>query len=265
MTNELVIMNNQQAVTTSLKVAESFGKQHKHVLESINTIIEGVAEKSADLFKEDLYEHPQNKQKYKMYYMNRDGFTLLAMGFTGKQALDFKLKYIEAFNKMEQQLQELNKPSYMIDDPIKRAEQWILEQQEKQRLELEKKHLTLENTQQKQLIGELKPKADYTDIILKSTKLLAITQIAKDYGMSGQAMNDKLHKLGIQYKQSGQWLLYSKYHDKGYTNSSQYDYFDNDGNPKTKLNTKWTQKGRLFSYTLLKSKGIIPTIEKEVI
>lgn len=262
MTNELVIMNNQQAVTTSLKVAEIFGKQHKDVLKSIkNLVAQNFATKN--LFNESSYEN-RGKQ-YVMYYMNRDGFTLLAMGFTGKEALEFKLKYIEAFNKMEQQLQELNKPSYMIDDPIKRAEQWILEQQEKQRLEIEKKHLALENTQQKQLIGELKPKADYTDIILKSTKLLTITQIAKDYGLSGQAMNDKLHDLGIQYKQSGQWLLYSKYHDKGYTNSSQYDYFDNDGNPKTKLNTKWTQKGRLFLYTLLKSKGIVPTIEKEAI
>lgn len=262
MTNELVIMNNQQAVTTSLKVAESFGKEHKVVTRSIKNLVEQNCA-TKNLFYESTYEN-RGKQ-YVMYYMNRDGFTLLAMGFTGKQALEFKLKYIEAFNKMEQQLQELNKPSYMIDDPIKRAEQWILEQQEKQRLEVEKKHLALENTQQKQLIGELKPKADYTDIILKSTKLLTITQIAKDYGLSGQAMNEKLHDLGVQYKQSGQWLLYSKYHDKGYTNSSSHNYLDSYGNPQTKLNTKWTQKGRLFLYTLLKSKGIIPTIEKEVV
>lgn len=80
-------------------------------------------------------------------------------------------------------------------------------------------NLQLENTQQKQIIGELKPKADYTDIILKNKGLVTITQIAKDYGLSGQALNDKLHELKIQYKIGEQWLLYSKYHAKGYTHS----------------------------------------------
>lgn len=95
---ELVIMKNQQAVTTSLKVAESFGKQHKHVIESIKNL---AAENSATklFFKKGTYEN-RGKQ-YPMYYMNRDGFTLLVMGFTGKRAMDFKLKYIAAFNEME--------------------------------------------------------------------------------------------------------------------------------------------------------------------
>ncbi len=73
----------------------------------------------------------------------------------------------------------------------------------------ENKSLAVQNARQKQLIGELKPKADYTDLILKNRSLVTITQIAKDYGMSGQAMNKILHSLGIIYNQSGQWLLYS--------------------------------------------------------
>ena len=68
--------------------------------------------------------------------------------------------------------------------------------------------LQLENSQQKQIIGELKPRADYTDMILNNKGLITITQIAKDYGMSGQTFNNLLHKLGVQYKQSDQWLLY---------------------------------------------------------
>ena len=75
--------------------------------------------------------------------------------------------------------------------------------------------LQLENTQQKQLIGELKPKADYTDIILQNKSLIKIKAIAKDYGMSATEMNKMLHKLGIQYKEGDQWFLYSKYQNLG--------------------------------------------------
>ncbi|EGP5218217.1 Rha family transcriptional regulator [Enterococcus durans] len=101
---ELVILKNKEAVTTSLQVAESFEKKHRHVLSAIDELKEGVAENWADLFWEDTYVHPQNKQSYRIIYMNRDGFSLLAMGFTGKKALNFKLQYIEAFNKMEKEI-----------------------------------------------------------------------------------------------------------------------------------------------------------------
>lgn len=102
---DLVIMKDRQAVTSSLNVAENFDKQHKHVLEAIDELVR-VVENSADLFYEDTYIHPQNKQEYRVIYMNRDGFTILAMGFTGKKALQFKLKYIDAFNKMENRIQQ---------------------------------------------------------------------------------------------------------------------------------------------------------------
>ena len=113
-----------------------------------------------------------------------------------------------------------------------------------------------------QLIGELKPKADYTDLILKNHGLVTITQIAKDYGMSGQAMNDLLHTLKVQYKQSKQWLLYEKHQACGYTHSETINFEHSDGRPDVKMNTKWTQKGRLFLYELLKENGIIPVIER---
>lgn len=118
------------------------------------------------------------------------------------------------------------------------------------------------NQKHKQIIGELKPKADYVDKILKNKGLVTITQIAKDYGMSGQAMNSLLHELGVQYKQSGQWLLYKEHHGKGYTHSETIDITRSDGRPDIKMNTKWTQKGRLFLYDLLKENGVLPTIEK---
>lgn len=115
---------------------------------------------------------------------------------------------------------------------------------------------------QTQLIGELKPKADYTDRILQSKSLVTITQIAKDYGMSGAAMNAKLHEMGVIYKLGGQWLLYSKYQAKGYTHSETVDITHSDGRGDVKMNTKWTQKGRLFLYQHLKKHGILPVIEQ---
>lgn len=123
--------------------------------------------------------------------------------------------------------------------------------------------LQSENTQQKQIIGELKPKADYTDIILKNKGLVTITQIAKDYGLSGQALNDKLHELKVQYKIGEQWLLYSKYHSKGYTHSETIPITRKNGKKDVNMITKWTQKGRLFIYELLKKNNILPLIESE--
>lgn len=119
---------------------------------------------------------------------------------------------------------------------------------------------------QKQLIGELKPKADYTDLVLKSKTLLTTTQIAKDYGMSGKKFNKLLNELKVQYKTGGynkQWLLYSKYQDKGWTHSDTIRFTRSDGREDFVLETKWTQKGRLGLYELLKKRGILPTIERE--
>lgn len=113
-----------------------------------------------------------------------------------------------------------------------------------------------------QQVAELKPKADYYDQILRSKKLIAIGAIAKDYGMSAQAMNKLLHDLKVQYKQGGQWLLYQNHATKGYTSSETHRYVKSDGNEDFSLLTKWTQKGRIFLYELLKSKDILPMIER---
>ena len=123
--------------------------------------------------------------------------------------------------------------------------------------------LETENARQKQLIGEMKPKADYVDTILRNKGLVTITQIAKDYGMSGRAMNKLLASLDIQYKQSRQWLLYSKDHDCGYTHSETIQITRSDGSPDVTMETKWTQKGRLFLYERLKGEGVLPVIEQE--
>lgn len=139
-----------------------------------------------------------------------------------------------------------------------------LKEERAARLEAEKKveSLTLINAQQNQMIGELQSKATYYDLILQNNSLLAISVIAKDYGMSGTSLNKKLHEFGVQYKLGEQWLLYAKYHDKGYTSSKTQNYSRTDGSQGSKLHTYWTQKGRLFIYELLKQNDILPLIER---
>ena len=122
--------------------------------------------------------------------------------------------------------------------------------------------LKLENKQKDQIIGELKPKADYVDKILQNKSLIKVSAIAKDYGMSAQEMNKLLHELRIQYNQGGQWLLYAKIQDKGYTSSETHSYQKKDGTTDVKLLTKWTQKGRIFLYDELKKNGYLPMIER---
>lgn len=126
----------------------------------------------------------------------------------------------------------------------------------------QRKQMEAKVIEQKRLVAELKPKADYTDKILQCKGLVAVTQIAKDYGMSGQAFNAKLHELGIQYNMRGQWLLYAKYQDCGYVHSSTWVNSKSSGGNDVYMHTKWTQKGRLFLYNKLKEAGILPLIEQ---
>lgn len=105
--NELLTITNGQPAASSLDIAEHFGKRHDHVMRDIDEIVRGLPKiGDTPLFFKTSYVHPQNGQEYPMYLMNRDGFTLLAMGFTGKEALEWKIKYINAFNAMEQELRD---------------------------------------------------------------------------------------------------------------------------------------------------------------
>ncbi|MBZ4024305.1 Rha family transcriptional regulator [Ligilactobacillus salivarius] len=131
--NDLVIMHDQQAVTTSLVLAEVFEKKHQHVLRDIDAL------KDVSNFGQMFFESNEPDsygRNRRIYFMNRDGFTLIAMGYTGSKAMEFKLKYIDAFNKMEEQIRKTyiiqKQDSYMITDPVERAKRWIEEQEEHQ-------------------------------------------------------------------------------------------------------------------------------------
>lgn len=251
-----------QPVVSSREVANNFEKQHKHVLECIENLKEGVAEKSADLFIESKYQHPQNKQWYKEYLLTRDGFSLLVMGFTGAKALEWKLKYIEAFNKMEQYIKEQQVPQLTEKQMLQLQ---ILNGDEMERIGALKQYegvitKPLIDTIEKQsdAINELKPHAEYAERVLEDKKtLLTPTQIAKDFGMAGKALNALLHDLGVQYKQNGQWLLYAKYQGKGYTGPYQPDI------PNAKPQTRWTQAGKKFIHDILRKNGYKTIFESQ--
>lgn len=143
MENPLVYANGAVALTNSILVAKKFDRNHRDVLDSIRELIKGCAENSADpMFEETTYVHPQNGQTYPMFIMNRDGFTLLAMGFTGDKALHFKLDYINAFNKMEAELKS-TKPLTPAQQLLANAQ--MLVEMEQRQMEQERRQIEVEN------------------------------------------------------------------------------------------------------------------------
>lgn len=261
---------DNQPLTNSLLVAETFGKEHRNVLRDIKNLIEGgvLKNEQTPMFEETTYMSEQNKQIYPLYVMNQDGFTLLAMGFNGKKAMEFKLKYIEAFNAMKKQIEQ-SKPS-VPQNYLEALKSLVKAEEEKQQLALENKQkdetiitISKENVELGNKITEMLPKVSYYDRILQSNATMTITQIAQDYGMSAIAMNKELESMRIQHKERGQWILYAQFLKGGYVHSRAVDIIRRDGRHDVKYNTEWTTKGRIFLYEALKGKGILPLIEQE--
>lgn len=176
----------------------------------------------------------QNNQSRSCYSLNASGMRQIL----NSESTYVRVKteeYIAKLEKENNKLKEKVQDSYLIEDPIKRAERWIEEQKEKQRIEEENKILA--------------PKAEYTDRVLQAEGLITTTAIAKDFGMSARKLNGILNKEGIQYKQGGQWFLYSQYQDKGFMQSST----DKEG----RISSKWTQIGRKFIIEFLLDLGYV--------
>ena len=184
-------------------------------------------------------------------FIREDTFYLLCMKANNEVAKNFQYNVATNILPQIRQTGSYNSTPQTYLEALKELVK-VVEENEK---------LKVENVSQKQLINEYEPKVSYYDMVLQSPNLLTITQIAKDYGLSGIALNKKLNELGVQYKQSGIWLLYQKYAELGYTKSTT---FVDEDTEFTKLNTKWTQKGRLFIYDMLKLIGILPLIERDI-
>lgn len=115
----------------------------------------------------------------------------------------------------------------------------------------------------RQQLSEATPKATYYDIVLSCKDAMPISVIAKDYGMTAFELNSYLRENNVQYKCGDTWLLKKEFACFGYTDSETNIYHDKKGVEHSKIHTKWTQKGRLFIYELLKKNNILPIVEKE--
>ena len=183
--NNLVIMKDQQAVTSSLQVAENFEKSHKHVLEAIDNKIQS-AENSADykkMFCEGTYQDTRGRNQ-KMYYMNRDGFTFIAMGFTGSKADTFKLKYIEAFNEMESHIKT---GGFKVPSTMAEALRLAADQQEQ--------------------IEAMKPKVLFADSVSASHTTILVGDLAKI--LKGNGINIGARRL-FQWMRDNGYLIKRK-------------------------------------------------------
>lgn len=213
---------------------------HKTLMASIRSEIEtlsnlGIAGKN---ILPSSYINSQNKTQ-PCFVLNDEG----VLQILNKESTYVRYKTTQLVKELKEenkQLKEKVQDSYLIEDPIKRAERWIEEQKEKQRIEEENKILA--------------PKADYTDRVLQAEGLITTTLIAKDFGLSARKLNDILNKEGVQYKQGKTWVLYSKYQDKGYSQTTT----DKDGH----VNMKWTQAGKKFIVELLQGLGYTLNNEK---
>jgi Rha family phage regulatory protein len=241
LTTGIVFQQDGQAVTTSLIVAREFDKEHRNVMRDIRELIQkGVLKnEQTPMFVEKLYVNEQNGQQYPMYLMNRDGFTLLAMGFTGERALEFKMKFLQAFNAMGQLLSS--------DEYILMRSQQIMKRlndQLNQRVQmLEGRNALLEQENQ-----ELAPKAQYTDDVLQSNGTYTHSEMAKELNFrSWVAFIDACKKDGILFKhQGGMYMLYAKYSGKGYMKTRTNTFSHKDGSIGTSVISVWTEAGRHF-------------------
>lgn len=246
--NEIVLKEqNGQIVVSSRDVAEKFGKRHTHVLDSIKAFENDLstAEFSA-LFQISSYKASNGKTNVE-YLMNRDGFSLLTMGFNGKEALQWKLKYIKAFNQMEEQLKN--------GDQLTEEERLKLQLFSKDASEVAYAHNRLVELQTASLVARIEkqqPKVEYHDNVLNKDGLINTTTIAKDLGLSSaRKLNEILHNNKVIFKDNtGNWQPYANY--KWLVSEKYIDYKSYESKDIQPI-LKWTEKGR---------KWIIENIEK---
>ena len=217
---------------SSKEVAEMIGRRHGQILKMIEGgsgevgIIKILAQHDfvlSEYFIESSYKDKSGKSN-KCYECTKMGCEMLANKMTGEKGILFTARYVKKFNEMERILLEQNTPSYMISDPIKRAEQWIKEQKEKQLIE-----------EQKKLIEEKH------DNLVHNPKTYTTTEIAKELGFSSATtLNKDLELKKIQYKVNGTWVLNAKFSKNDFVNIKQSEL---EGG-RVIYNRRWTGKGR---------------------
>lgn len=227
---------NNQLVVSSLQVAEDFGKEHKHVLEIIRKM---TAENSAllDMFYESTYRSKQNKA-LPMYLMNRDGFSLLVMGFTGKEALDWKIKYIKAFNSMESQLRsgQTKLPNSRSDKALLAQAKILNAKSRAAAIWLKLGDRMSENKTYQQICNSYASEALTGEKVLPlpecHEKYYSATEVAKMVGSNHVTVGKKAKEAGIRPNNENKQSAYGKW------------FFDKSPNSNKQVTTfKYNEKG----------------------
>lgn len=233
---------------SSLEIAELTGREHFSIMRSIRNM-EASWEKVAGC-KFALGEYKDANGQMRPCYL-----------LTKKECLYISTKFNdEARAKLVIRWESLETgkatPAYQV--PQSFAEALMLAAQQQKQIEEQTKQLEAKDKQ----IAVLEEQTEYTRSILNSPSTVLVTQIAQDYGFGAKMFNAILRTLKVQRKVGTQWILYAKYLKKGYVQSHTHEFTHKDGRKDVALTTKWTQKGRLFLYTLLKKNGYLPLIEQ---
>ena len=197
-----------------------------------------------------IHQFSASGQNRNMIIINESGLYSLILASKLPQAKEFK-KWVTS-----EVLPAIRKHGgYLTDSMIEQA---LLNPDTIIRLATDLKNEREKNSRLEIELEQAQEQARYLDLIIESKSAVVITQIAADYGMSAIKFNQLLYSLGIQHKVNNQWILYRKYMAKGYTDSKTIEI-----SGRVRMQTVWTQKGRLFLYELLKKHDILPLIEQE--
>lgn len=235
---DLVIQNsNGNDVTTSLIIAQVFGKEHKNVVRDIENL--SCSQNFNRLnFERITYRDARNREQT-AYEMTKDGFSFLVMGYTGAKAGEFKEKFIAEFNKREMMLRDddyiLMRSQQILQKRVEAAEQKV------KQLEAQTEQQQATITAQATELRQAAPKVKYVDNVLQSVNTYTATQIAKEVGMDAAKFHRVLKERKVMFYQSGTWMLTAKYQGQGYTKMRTHQFTRNDGSIGTSSYTVFTE------------------------
>lgn len=233
---------------SSIQIAELTGKRHCDVMRSIRNMEPAWEKINGRKFALVDYEDEKGELR-PMYLLTKKECLYISTKFNDEARAKLVIRWESL---------ETGKATPMYQVPQSFSDALMLAAQQQKQIEEQAKQLEVKDKQ----IAVLEEQTEYTRTILNSPSTVLVTQIAQDYGLGAKMFNAILRNLKIQRKVGNQWILYAKYLKKGYVQSHTHNFKHKDGRDDVALTTKWTQKGRLFLYSLLKKNGYLPLIEQ---
>lgn len=257
--NEIqVINNNGELVVSSRKVADDFGKRHTEVLRAIDNHIEALKATDAKVRWFHLNSYTDNKGELrKEYLMNRDGFCLLVMSFNNtRDVLEWKIKYINAFNAMEKKLKELSAPQtldglfnidnlYLIVSKLKKEHDGLKSEIAAKDVTIAEQKITIKNLEAQVKSTLLLPET--LEVATDDDRLYTVTDIATEFGITARLLNQLLLKWNLQRRVGAHYELCEGLDDNKYVH---YTFYRG-----SKTQMKWTGSGRLLIHNRLNQHG----------